>query len=71
MKIPASLRILLSMHYSTIVLLLGFMAASNLLNGIKDAFGYFHYVLQAFAIFFMCLEKNSIACHVELKAIGI
>jgi hypothetical protein len=45
MKIPASLHILLGMQYSNIVLLLGFMAASTLHTGIRDAFGYFHYVL--------------------------
>lgn len=59
------------MHYSSIVLLLGFMAASTFHNGIKDAFGYFRYVLLGFAVLFICLEINMIACHSQMKAIGI
>lgn len=69
MKIPASLRILLSMHYSTIVLLLCFMAASTFHTGIRDAFGYFHYVLQAFAILFVYLEITVVRSHSELRDI--
>lgn len=71
MRTPASIRILLGMQYSNIVLLLGLMAASTLHNGIRDAFGYFHYVLIGFAILFMCLEIKLIALHTELKATGI
>lgn len=69
MKSPQSLRIQLSMHYSTIVLMLGVMAASLLSNGMKDALGYFKYVLFAFALLFTILEIQMIASHNEMKAI--
>lgn len=59
------------MHYSNIVLLLGFMAASTLDSGIRDALGYFHYVLLFFALLFICLEINVIALHSEMTAFGI
>ena len=71
MKIPASLRVLLSMHYSNIVLLLGSMAAAALHTGIRDALGYFHYVLLFFALLFICLEINVVVLHSELTAFGI
>ena len=71
MKIPATLRILLSMQYSNILLLLSFMVACSLQDGFKDAFGYFLYVLLGFAVLFICLEIYVIACHNEMTAIGI
>lgn len=67
MKIPASLHIVLGMQYTNAVILLGFMAATSLISGIKDAYGYFHYVLIGFAILFICLEADVIARFKEMR----
>ena len=66
MKIPASLHIVLGMQYTNAVILLSFMAATSLISSIKDAYGYFHYVLIGFAILFICLEAFVIVCFKEM-----
>ena len=44
-----------------------FVAASSMISGIKDAYGYFHYVLIGFALLFLFLEVVVITgCH-EMK----
>lgn len=63
MKTHASLCTLLKSQYINIALLLGFMAATNLPTGIRDAFGYFNIVLICFAILFICLEIHVITIH--------
>lgn len=50
-------------------MLLGFMAASTYLKGIQDAFGYFYYVLQGFAMLFIALDYLVITFHSELRSV--
>ena len=71
MKIPSSLHILLGMQHFNLILLLGFIAGTSSFIGIKDAYGYFHYVLIGFAILFIGLEMNVIASYREMKRLDI
>lgn len=71
MKTPASLCLLRKSQYTHIALMLGFMAATILPTGIRDAFGYFNYVLICSAILFICLEIHVISIASEMMDIGI
>ena len=71
MKIPASLRILLGMQYTNVFTLIGFMAASSMITGIRDAYGYFQYVLIGFALLFTFLEVDVITCYREMKNLDV
>ena len=46
------------------------MAASTYLKGIRDALGYFHYVLLGFAMLFIILDYLVITFHSELRSFG-
>ena len=67
MKTPASLRILMGMQYINVFTILTIVAASSMISGIKDAYGYFHYVLIGFALLFVFLDVDTITGYHELK----
>lgn len=43
------------------------MAASSMISGISNAYGYFQYVLMGFALLFIFLDIDVITCYHEMK----
>lgn len=71
MKTPTSLCLLRKSQLASITLMIGIMAATILPTGIRDAFGYFTYVLICSACLFICLEMYVISICSDLMDIGI
>lgn len=59
------------MQHLNLIVLFGFMAGTSALTSIKDAYGYFHYVLIGFAILFILLELDVIQCYRDMKRLDI
>lgn len=68
MKPPsASLQILVCVQYASMAISLASVAASFLLQGARDAFGYFLYVFLGFALLFACLELAVVSMTTQLQ----
>ena len=71
MRIPETLHIIHGMQYVNLALFTSFLAATIVHTDVRNAFGYFLYVILAFFVLFMSLEVNVIRSCACLKRISI